>query len=121
MTAPDRIWAWPWDPSPSRGQWKIADNRDCLDTEFVRADLHAALQAENERFRKEIESWIASSRSNIKRIQAETAQDCILCCRVAPSDEWSEDYKSGYDLAARECRLNIENHFDLAHSCSSLK
>lgn len=39
MTMPDRIWAWPWEPSPNRGQWQMADDRSSLDTPYIRADI----------------------------------------------------------------------------------
>ena len=33
--------------------------------------------------------------------------DAVQATRVGPSDEWSRDTKSGYELAATDCMMNI--------------
>ena len=33
--------------------------------------------------------------------------DAVQATRVGPSDEWSRDFKAGYEFAATECMMNI--------------
>lgn len=56
MTAPDRIWAW-YDCDEDGWDNAYATTIDNIphSSEYVRLDLHAALQAENERLRRTLE------------------------------------------------------------------
>lgn len=67
MTAPDRIWATPYDAGIDGGTYCNAETRPTAPNHdawcYTRADLHAALQAENERLREALDS-IANGHSD---------------------------------------------------------
>lgn len=52
MTAPERIWAWDDIDTHFRDKSWVQCDAGTGSVEYVRADLHAALQAENERLRE---------------------------------------------------------------------
>lgn len=54
MTAPDRIWAGTYETFETCGDWDVYRKADS-DTQYIRADLHEALQAENEHLKALVE------------------------------------------------------------------
>lgn len=53
MSAPERIWAWPWEVNPNMGQWETQQSIWGEGTEYIRADavaemIRQAVQAERE-------------------------------------------------------------------------
>lgn len=68
MTAPDRIWAWTWNlPNNPKHQgwqeWVREDPPKSQDApEYIRADLHESLQAENERLREALIGTVVALR-----------------------------------------------------------
>lgn len=45
MSAPERIWAWPWEVNPKMGQWETDRSIAGEGAEYVRADLPPTLSA----------------------------------------------------------------------------